>query len=104
MHGRMGDGTIEVLDPTASGPQQLLPLAPGVDGLRGRVLGIRADHTWRSFTRFADTVRGEALRRWGVRDVVLFDPGIRIGTTEEERQKVAGFVRAVDAAIVGLGT
>ena len=39
-----------------------------------------------------------------MRDVVVFDPDIRIGTTEEERRKVAGFVRDVDAAIVGLGT
>jgi hypothetical protein len=35
---------------------------------------------------------------------MVFDPGIRVGTTDEERQKIAGFVRAVDAAIVGLGT
>jgi len=39
-----------------------------------------------------------------VRDVVVFDPDTRIGTTDEERRKVAGFVRAVDAAIVALGT
>jgi len=100
----MTDALIEILDPTASGPQQRTPLAPALDTLAGRILGIRADHTWRSFTRFADTVRREALQRWHVRDVVLFDPGVRIGTTEEERQKIAGFVRAIDAAIVGLGT
>ena len=57
-----------------------------------------------TFTIFAETVRQEAPRRWGLRDVVLFDPGVRIGTTEEERQKVAGFVRDIDCAIVGLGT
>ncbi|MBI3785727.1 MAG: hypothetical protein HY270_20230 [Deltaproteobacteria bacterium] len=96
--------TIEVLDPTATGPSDLLPLAPPVDTLRGKVLGIRRDRTWRSFTIFADVVRQEAPQRWGVRQVILFDPGVRIGTTEEERQKVAGFVRGIDAAIVGLGT
>jgi hypothetical protein len=72
--------------------------------LRGKVLGLRADRTWRSFQRFAERARSLARERLGVRDVVLFDPGIRIGTTEEERRKVAGFVRDVDAAIVGLGT
>jgi hypothetical protein len=72
--------------------------------LRGKVLGIRADHTWISFTRFAQRAEALARRRLDVRDVVFFDPGIRIGTTEEERRKVAGFVRDVDAAIVGLGT
>ena len=100
----MGNGMIEVLDPTAPGPQQLAPLTPSLEGLVGRVLGIRFDHTWRSFVCFSEVIRREAPRRWGVHDVVLFDPGIRIGTTEEERQKVAGFVRSVDAAIVGLGT
>ena len=39
-----------------------------------------------------------------MRDVVIFDPDIRIGTTDEERRKVAGFVRDIDMAIVGLGT
>jgi len=100
----MNQQTIEVLDPTAPGPPQRLPLAPALDTLAGRVLGIRVDHAWQSFTRFAETVRDEAPRRWGVRDVMLFDPGVRIGTTEEERRKLAGFVAQVDAAIVGLGT
>ena len=104
MHVRMADSMIEILDPTAAGPEQLSPLAPALRSLSGRVLGIRTDRTWRSFTDFADTLRAEAPRRWGVRNVVCFDPGSRIGTTDEERRKVAGFVRAVDAAIVGLGT
>jgi len=95
---------IEILDPTALGPGQLVAPSAPLSEIRGRVLGIRADRTWKSFVRFGEIVREEALRRWGVRDVVWFDPGIRIGTTEEERQKVAGFVRAIDAAIVGLGT
>jgi hypothetical protein len=96
--------TIRVLDPTSAGPQELLPLAPPVASLAGKVLGLRVDDTWQSFTHFADYVREEAIRRWQVRDVVLFDPGTRYGTTEEERRKVEGFVRGVDLAIVGLGT
>ena len=39
-----------------------------------------------------------------MRDVIVFDPDARVGTTDEERRKVAGFVRDVDLAIVGLGT
>ena len=100
----MADPMIDILDPTAPGPERLSPLAPALGSLAGRVLGIRTDRTWRSFAHFADTLRAEAPRRWGVRDIVWFDPGSRIGTTDEERRKVAGFVRAVDAAIVGLGT
>jgi hypothetical protein len=96
--------SIEVLDPTARGPHDLDPLSPPLDTLAGRVLGIRVDRTWRSFTSFAAVVRHAATARWGVRDVVLFDPGSRIGSSDEERQKIAGFVSAVDAAIVGLGT
>ena len=96
--------TIRVLDPTSAGPQELQPLAPPLATLAGRVLGLRVDDTWQSFTHFAGYIREEAMRRWRVRDVVLFDPGTRYGTTEEERRKVEGFVRAVDLAIVGLGT
>jgi hypothetical protein len=95
---------ITVLDPTVTGPRERMPLPAKLASLRGKVLGLRADRTWRSFTRFAERTRVLARERLGVRDVVLFDPGIRIGTTEEERRKVAGFVRDVDAAIVGLGT
>lgn len=100
----MSATTLEILDPTVPGPQDLSPIAPPVEHLQGRVLGIRADRTWRSFTRFAETLQTAARQRWAVRDVVRFDPGVRIGTTEEERRKLAGFVRAVDAAVVGLGT
>lgn len=100
----MSKREIDVLDPTARGTLEAQPLSPPVPKLEGSVLGIRIDDTWKSFTRFAAAVRDEALRRWRVRDVVMLDPGVRLGTTEEERRKVAGFVRAVDAAIVGLGT
>ena len=45
--------TIEVLDPTASGPLERLPLPEPLPTLSGRVLGLRIDDTWQSFTRFA---------------------------------------------------
>jgi hypothetical protein len=95
---------IDVLDPTAPSPGGALRPVTRLPSLTGKVLGIRRDRVWRSFTHFTDAIAGVARTRWRVRDVVFFDPGVRIGTTEEERQKVAGFVRAVDAAIVGLGT
>jgi len=96
--------TIRILDPTASGPRVFKPLAAPPSSLAGLVLGLRVDDTWQSFTHFADYVKEEAVRRWCVRDVVVLDPGIRYGTTEEERRKVEGFVRDIDMAIVGLGT
>jgi len=96
--------TIEVLDPTASGPLERLPLPEPLPTLSGRVLGLRIDDTWQSFTRFANRFAQLARERLQVRDIVVFDPDIRIGTTDEERRKVAGFVRDIDAAIVGLGT
>lgn len=96
--------TIRVLDPTAAGPSEQKPLAPGVDTLEGKVLGLRVDDTWQSFTHFAEVLGEEARRLWRVRDVLVFDPGTRHGTTEEERRKVAGFVRDIDMAVVGLGT
>jgi len=95
---------IDVLDPTAASALDLKPPVAGVDTLRGRVLGIRADRTWVSFQRFADYLEEVAPSRWGVNRIVRFDPGVRVGTSEEERRKVAGFVRDIDAAIVGLGT
>lgn len=95
---------IDVLDPTASGPLERLPMPERLPSLRGKVLGLRIDDTWQSFTRFANRFVEIARHRLQLRDVVLFDPDIRIGTTDEERRKVAGFVRDIDAAIVGLGT
>ena len=100
----MDDATLEVLNPTAPAPQAARQPTPRLPSLAGKVLGIRRDRTWQSFTHFSDTIAELARTHWKVRDVIFFDPGVRIGTTEEERRKVAGFVRAVDAAIVGLGT
>ena len=95
---------IDVLDPTATGARELRPLVNSVETLNGRILGIRADRTWHSFQRFAEYLEEVVPARWGVSRTVRFDPGVRVGTSEEERRKVAGFVREVDAAIVGLGT
>jgi hypothetical protein len=96
--------TIDILSPVALGPAERRPLAPRLGTLRGRVLGIRVDRAWTSFLRFADEVRTLARARLGVRDVVVFDPDIRIGSPEAESGKVALFAGRVDAAIVGLGT
>jgi hypothetical protein len=104
MDWRMTQSHITVLDPTARGPQTLQALTPPLDTLAGRILGIRVDRTWKSFARFAEVVRAAAVLQWRVREVLLFDPGSRVGTSDEEQRKIAGFVRAVDAAIVGLGT
>src|SRR5262245_54234946 len=96
--------TIDVLDPTASGPLERLALPERLPSLAGKVLGLRIDDTWQSYTRFANRFSALARQRLALRDIVFFDPDIRIGTTDEERRKVAGFVRDIDAAIVGLGT
>jgi hypothetical protein len=100
----MSQPTIEILDPTVLGPAERLALPARVPSARGLVLGIRVDRAWPSFHRVANRFVALAWERLGVRDVVLFDPDIRIGTTEEERRKIAGFARGVDLAIVGLGT
>jgi hypothetical protein len=100
----MTSGTIEILDPTASGPLERLTLPVLLPTLAGKVLGLRVDDTWQSYTRVADCFARLAREHLRVRDIVVFDPDIRIGTSEEERRKVAGFVRDIDAAIVGLGT
>lgn len=96
--------TATVLDPTVLGPAERITLPARLADPRGRVLGIRVDRAWPSFHRVANRFAELARLRLGVRDVVLFDPDTRIGTTEEERRKVAGFVRDIDMAIVGLGT
>lgn len=95
---------IEVLDPTAPAPHAAAQPTRRLSSLAGKVLGIRRDRVWLSFTHFSDRIAELARTHWEVRDVKFFDPGVRIGTTDEERQKMAGFVRVVDAAIVGLGT
>lgn len=97
-------GTIEVLSPVALGPTDAHPLAPRLDTLRGKRLGIRIDHAWRSWQLAADELATLARAELGVADVVIFDPESRIGKPEEESRKVVEFARGVDAALVGLGT
>lgn len=97
-------GTLRILDPTVGGPSVVLPSVNRLPSLRAKRLGIRIDRAWQSFTHYAGHVERLARERLAVRDVVIFDPGVRVGATEEERRKVEGFVRDIDAAIVGLGT
>ena len=96
--------SIEILSPVALGPSEAKPLAPRLPSLRDKTLGIRIDHAWLSWQRYADELRLLARERLGVRDVVVFDPESRIGSPEAESDKVIAFARTVDAAVVGLGT
>ena len=96
--------TIDILSPVALGPSNSTPLVPRLPSLRGRRLGIRIDHAWRSWWAAADEIAVLARTELCVDAVTLFDPESRIGKPEDESQKVADFAGGVDAAIVGLGT
>jgi len=96
--------TINILSPAALGPADAHPLTPPLASLRGKRLGIRVDRAWQSFHWVADELAIYARERLGVRDVVLFDPDIRIGSPETESEKLRVFASDVDAAVVGLGT
>ena len=95
---------LTILSPTALGPTEARPLAPRLPSLRGKVLGIRIDHAWRSWWQAADEIARLARTELGVRDVLVFDPESRIGSPEAESGKVVDFAHQIDAAIVGLGT
>ena len=95
---------IQIYSPVALGGTEARPLAPALDGLAGRVLGLRLDPTWRSWSVIADELARIALASWGVREVRRFEPGVRLGSPEAESEKIAAFARTVDAAVVGLGT
>lgn len=100
----MGQNRIEILSPVALGPSDVRSLTAPLRTLAGKRLGIRRDHTWRSFEVFADELGRLARERLGVAEVVMFDPATRIGSPEHESARVAEFARGVDAAVVGLGT
>jgi len=93
-----------IFSPVALGPSRTRPLSPRVASLRGKVLGIRIDHAWRSWWQAADEIARLARTELGVRDVLVFDPESRIGSPEAESGKVVDFARQIDTAIVGLGT
>jgi hypothetical protein len=97
-------GSIEILSPVAAGPTGAQPLNPRLPALGGTVLGFRVDRAWPSWSLAAGELADLARSELGVRDVVVFDPGSRIGRPEDESHKVAAFARTVDAAVVGLGT
>lgn len=96
--------TIQILSPAALGPAEAHPLTPALASLAGTRLGIRVDRAWQSFHWVAEEVAEYARARLGVREVVFFDPDIRIGSPETESDKLRVFASDVDAAVVGLGT
>jgi hypothetical protein len=95
---------IEILSPVSLGPAESRLISPKLTDLRGKRLGIRRDHAWRSFEIFADELGKAAREKAGVAEVVMFDPESRIGSPERESAKVVEFARRIDAAVVGLGT
>jgi hypothetical protein len=95
---------IEILSPVSLGAAEARQLSDTLPALRGKRLGIRRDHAWRSFEIFADELGRLAREDLGVAEVVMFDPESRIGSPELESAKVVDFARRVDAAVVGLGT
>lgn len=96
--------SIEICSPVALGPAEAKPLVARIPSLRGKTLGIRVDRAWRSFHVVADELASFARETLGARDVVLFDPDVRLGSPAQESAKIAAFARTVDAAVVGLGT
>jgi hypothetical protein len=96
--------TIQILSPVALGVTEAHPLAPALHSLAGKRLGVRVDRAWQSFHWVADEIAAYARRALHVRDVILFDPDIRIGSPDTEGDKIRVFAGDVDAAVVGLGT
>lgn len=96
--------TIAICSPVALGSAHTQTLAPALPTLRGRVLGLRLDPTWRSWTVVADELARLAPTAFGVAAVTPFEPGVRLGSPEDEAAKAAAFARRIDAAVVGLGT
>lgn len=96
--------TLQILSPVALGPSEARPPAAALPSLAHKRLGIRVDRAWRSFHWVADEIATYARERLHVRDVVFFDPDVRIGAPETETDKIRVFASDVDAAVVGLGT
>jgi hypothetical protein len=66
---------IPVLDPTAPAPHAAARPTRRLPSLAGKVLGIRRDRVWQSFTHFSDHIAALARTRWRVRDIVFFRSG-----------------------------
>ena len=91
-----------ILDPTAPAPEVDPDPGPDAGALAGRVVGIRFDHTWRSFEWVIDEWR-RALESAGAR-VEAWCAGNRIGEEgERTRRELDEFAARVDVAVVGLG-
>lgn len=95
-------GRITILDPVALPPEVNADPGPDAGGLRGRIVGIRTDTTWKSFEWVIDEWEPR-LRALGA-DVRIWVSGNRVGDTgEQTARELAQFVAEVDVGIVGLG-
>jgi hypothetical protein len=96
--------SLSILSPVTLGPTEAHAIVRPLASLAGKRLGLRVDRAWRSFHWVADEIATYARARLRVSDVVFFDPDIRIGSSQSERDKLRVFASDVDAAVVGLGT
>jgi hypothetical protein len=103
-----------VLDPRGEETAESVRLAPRLDNLKGKKLGIVLDGPWRSWYVFSDRMEeiiddsgqectverielvGSAFDRSGVKHTAH-------GLRPDEKEKLANFAGTVDAVIVGLG-
>ena len=93
---------ITILDPVAAPPEVDPDPGPDAGSLRGVVVGIRTDTTWRSFAWTIEEWEPR-LRSLGA-DVRVWVSGHRVGEGgEQTAAELAQFVAEVDVGIVGLG-
>jgi hypothetical protein len=98
-------GQLVLLDPTGVVTSAGRSLAPRPASLAGKVVGLRTDPAWHSFGVFADRIEQLLRARCGVRDVVRFAPGRRVGAEGvATAAALKDFVAHVEVAVVGLGT
>ena len=96
----MGGGIIDILDPTGQPKEQPTGLAPRVQGLGGRTLGL-ITNSWRSFDIMAGHFEEMAKDRYEVREVMrTINPDVSSPTPKDTLNVL---VDKADAAIVGMG-
>ena len=102
-----------VLDPRGEETAERLQLAPRLDSLKGKKLGVVIDGPWRSWYTFSERMEeiiadsGEEIEVERLEfDTNINKQGVKHtehGLTSKEKEVFASFAGKVDAVVVGLG-
>lgn len=95
---------VELINPVGDPPEDENSVARPLGDFKGKKIGFRTDHYWKSFDVFTERVRQLLKQKYGVEDTEEFKnfPNTGGKAVADVAPEFVAFSNKIDAAILGL--